>query len=80
ITAAKILEPYDRLEEWLSSPKHLNEFFDLTKSCELEDYADVKQFHRVQHLDYAAPPLTSSRVFRYNLALHVLNFKATYDS
>ncbi|KAF9078998.1 hypothetical protein BGX23_005419, partial [Mortierella sp. AD031] len=57
----KTLEPYDRLEEWLSSFKQRNEFFNLTKTRELEDYADVKQFHRVQHLDYAAPPLTSSK-------------------
>ncbi|KAF9078880.1 hypothetical protein BGX23_006001, partial [Mortierella sp. AD031] len=55
------LEPYDRLEEWLTSFKQRNEFFNLTKTRELEDYTDVKQFHRVQHLDYAAPPLTSSK-------------------
>ncbi|KAF9903870.1 hypothetical protein EC991_003247 [Linnemannia zychae] len=53
------LEPYDRLEEWLTSFKKRNEFFNFTKTRELEDYADIKQFHRVQHLDYAAPPLTS---------------------
>ncbi|OAQ35915.1 hypothetical protein K457DRAFT_132555 [Linnemannia elongata AG-77] len=57
----KTLEPYDRLEEWLPSFKQRNEFFNLTKTRELEDYADVKKFHRVQHLDYAAPPLTNSR-------------------
>ncbi|KAG0362807.1 hypothetical protein BGX24_005045, partial [Mortierella sp. AD032] len=55
------LEPYDRLEEWLTSFKQRNEFFNFTKTRELEDYADVKQFHRVQHLDYTAPPLTSSK-------------------
>lgn len=59
--AVKTLEPYDRLEEWLPSFKQRDEFFNHTKTRELEDYADVKQFHRVQHLDYAAPPLTSSR-------------------
>jgi hypothetical protein len=57
----KTLEPYDRLEEWLPSFKQRDEFFNLTKSREQEEYTDVKQFHRVQHLDYAAPPLTSSR-------------------
>ncbi|KAG0067808.1 hypothetical protein BGZ90_000831, partial [Linnemannia elongata] len=57
----KTLEPYDRLEEWLPSFKQRNEFFNLTKTRELEDYADVKQFHRVQYLDYTAPPLTNSR-------------------
>ncbi|KAF9322969.1 hypothetical protein BGZ91_003915, partial [Linnemannia elongata] len=36
--------PYDRLEEWLFSSKQRNEFFNLTKSRELEDYADVKRF------------------------------------
>ncbi|KAK5801583.1 hypothetical protein F5H01DRAFT_372116 [Linnemannia elongata] len=59
--AVKTLEPYDRLEEWLPSFKQRDEFFNHTKTRELEDYADVKQFHRVQHLEYAAPPLTSSR-------------------
>ncbi|KAF9916350.1 hypothetical protein FBU30_001427, partial [Linnemannia zychae] len=55
------LEPYERLEEWLTSFKQRDEFFNFSKNHELEDYADVKQFHRVQHLDYTAPPLTSSK-------------------
>ncbi|KAH7036960.1 hypothetical protein BKA57DRAFT_520864 [Linnemannia elongata] len=59
--AVKTLEPYNRLEEWLPSFKKRDEFFNHTKTHELEDYADVKQFHRVQHLEYTAPPLTSSR-------------------
>ncbi|KAF9273226.1 hypothetical protein BGZ88_003959 [Linnemannia elongata] len=49
--AVKTLEPF----------KQRDEFLNHTNTRELEDYADVKQFHRVQHLDYAAPPLTSSR-------------------
>ncbi|KAH7042975.1 hypothetical protein BKA57DRAFT_517990 [Linnemannia elongata] len=59
--AVKTLEPYDRLEEWLPSFKKRDEFFNHTKTHELEDYADVKQFHRVQLLEYVVPPLTSSR-------------------
>ncbi|KAF9899734.1 hypothetical protein EC991_008411 [Linnemannia zychae] len=55
------LKPYNRLEEWLTSFKQRNEFFNFPKTRELEDYADVKQFYRVQHLDYTAPPLTSSK-------------------
>lgn len=57
----KTLEPYERLEEWLTSFKQRDQFFNFPKSRDLEDYADVKQFHRVQHLDYTAPPLTSSK-------------------
>ncbi|KAF9924985.1 hypothetical protein FBU30_005149 [Linnemannia zychae] len=59
--AVQTLEPYDRLEEWLTSFKQRDEFFNFTKTRELEEYADVKQFHRVLHLDYTAPPLTSSK-------------------
>jgi hypothetical protein len=59
--AVQTLEPYDRLEEWLIGFKQRDEFFNFPKKRELEDYADVKQFHRVQHLDYTAPPLTSSK-------------------
>jgi hypothetical protein len=55
------LEPYERLEEWLTGFKQRDEFFTFPKKHELEDYADVKQFHRVQHLEYTAPPLTSSK-------------------
>jgi hypothetical protein len=55
------LEPYDRLEEWLTSFKQRDEFFNFPKNRELEDYTDIKQFHRIQHLDYTAPPLTSSK-------------------
>ncbi|KAG0285669.1 hypothetical protein BGZ96_010121, partial [Linnemannia gamsii] len=55
------LEPHDQLEEWLPSFKLRDEFFNYTTTRELEDYVDVKQFHRVQHLDYSAPPLTSSK-------------------
>lgn len=55
------LEPYERLEEWLTGFKQRDEFFTFPKKRELEDYADVKQFHRVQHLEYTAPPLTSSK-------------------
>ncbi|KAG0362440.1 hypothetical protein BGX24_005108 [Mortierella sp. AD032] len=62
------LEPYDRLEEWLTSFKQRNEFLNFTKTRELEDYADVKQFHRVQHLDYAAPLSPTFDILRYNLA------------
>ncbi|KAF8947278.1 hypothetical protein BGZ47_009666, partial [Haplosporangium gracile] len=69
------LEPYDRLEEWLTSFKQRNEFFNFTKTRELEDYADVKQFHRVQHLDYAAPPLTSSK----DVNVHKNVFKRDQD-
>ncbi|KAF9563064.1 hypothetical protein EC968_005002 [Mortierella alpina] len=59
--AVQTLKPYDRLEEWLTSFKQRNDFFNFTKTRELDDYADVKQFHRVQHLDYTAPPLISSK-------------------
>ncbi|KAG0284854.1 hypothetical protein BGZ98_005776 [Dissophora globulifera] len=59
--AVQTLEPYDRLEEWLTSFKQRDEFFNFPKNRELEDFADVKQFHRVQHLDYTAPLLTSSK-------------------
>ncbi|OAQ22703.1 hypothetical protein K457DRAFT_25792 [Linnemannia elongata AG-77] len=38
--AVKTLEPYDRLEEWLLSFKRRGEFFNHTKTHELEDYAD----------------------------------------
>ncbi|KAG0285784.1 hypothetical protein BGZ96_010028 [Linnemannia gamsii] len=69
------LEPYDRLEEWLTSFKQRNEFFNFTKTRELEDFADVKQFHRIQHLDYAAPPLTSSK----DVNVHKNVFKRDQD-
>lgn len=71
----KTLEPYDRLEEWLTSFKQRNEFFNFTKTRELEDYADVKQYHRVQHLDYTAPPLTSSKDFN----VHKNVYKRDHD-
>ncbi|KAK5822925.1 hypothetical protein F5H01DRAFT_318883 [Linnemannia elongata] len=38
--AVKTLEPYNRLEEWLPSFKKRDEFFNHTKTHELEDYAD----------------------------------------
>ncbi|KAG0267374.1 hypothetical protein BGZ95_002862 [Linnemannia exigua] len=38
--AAQTLEPYNRLEEWLTSFKLRNKFFNFAKTRELEDYAD----------------------------------------
>ncbi|KAF9548166.1 hypothetical protein EC957_007194 [Mortierella hygrophila] len=73
--AIQTLEPYDRLEEWLTSFKQRNDFFNFTKTRELEDYADVKQFHRVQHLDYATPPLASSN----DVNVHKNVFKRDQD-
>ncbi|CAO3568815.1 unnamed protein product [Mortierella alpina] len=73
--AVQTLEPYDRLEEWLTSFKQRNERFNFTKTRELDDYIDVKQFHRVQHLDYTAPPLTSPK----DVNIHKNVFKRDLD-
>jgi hypothetical protein len=55
------LVPYPRLEEWLTSFKQRDEFFEFPKDRELEDYADVKTFYCIKHLDYTAPSLIASK-------------------
>ncbi|KAF9924976.1 hypothetical protein FBU30_005170 [Linnemannia zychae] len=75
----KTLEPYDRLEERLTCFKHRDEFFNFAKTRELEDYADVKQFHRTNRLNSACNPMEikdpaiinvikTFDILRYNLA------------
>ncbi|KAF9407251.1 hypothetical protein BGZ94_002777 [Podila epigama] len=72
---AQTLKPYARMEEWLTSFKRRDEFFNLNKTCELEDYMDVKQFHRVQHIDYTALPLFGSK----DVKIHKNVFRSDQD-
>ncbi|KAF9914137.1 hypothetical protein FBU30_002777, partial [Linnemannia zychae] len=55
------IEPYKRLEQWLIIFKQYNKFFNFPKTHELKDYANIEQYHHVQHLEYIAPPLISTK-------------------
>ncbi|KAF9917585.1 hypothetical protein FBU30_000679 [Linnemannia zychae] len=49
------------IDSHLSSKPTHNKFFNFPNTHELEDYANIKQYHHVQHLKYTAPSLISTK-------------------